>query len=75
MAFELFARLAYDGALHGSSRLPDELTITIRKQLSNPSPRFKCIGLLGGCAMLSRLCSRPSTGAESDESDLMGSQV
>jgi Fanconi anemia group D2 protein len=66
LAFELFARLAYDGATAGGSRLTDELLITIRKQLSSSNPHFKCLGLLGGSCMLQRLGVRRD-GADEDE--------
>ena len=54
LAFELFARISYD-ADGGSSRLADELQITIRKQLTSAAPRFKTLGVLGGCCLLGRL--------------------
>ena len=45
LAFELFARIAYD-AHAGASRLADELQITIRKQLTSSAPRYKSLGVL-----------------------------
>ena len=54
LAFELIARIAYD-ADAGQSRLVDEMEITIRKQLTSPAPRYKSLGVLGGCCLLGRL--------------------
>ena len=61
LAFELFARIAYD-ADAGGTRLADELHITIRKQLTSSSPRYKSLGVLGGCCLLGRLGARRSGG-------------
>ena len=61
LAFELFARLAYD-ADEGGSRLADELQITIRKQLTSCAPRYKSLGVLGGCSLLGRLGARAVAG-------------
>ena len=58
LAFELFARIAYDAGESGGSRLADELHITIRKQLTSPAPRYKSLGVLGGCCLLGRLGAR-----------------
>ena len=57
LAFELIARIAYD-ADAGQSRLVDEMEITIRKQLTSPAPRYKSLGVLGGCCLLGRLGAR-----------------
>ena len=62
LAFELFARIAYD-AHSGASRLADELQITIRKQLTSTAPRYKSLGVLGGCCLLGRLGARVATAA------------
>jgi len=67
LAFELFARLAYDGAPDCASRLTDELLITIRKQLSSSTPHYKCLGLLGGCTMLHRLGVQDAAAAADGE--------
>ena len=37
--------------------------ILIRKQLSHPNPRYKRLGVLGGCRMLSRVGAREQGGA------------
>ena len=58
LVYELFARLACDAP--DASRLPDELAIIIRKQLSNPSLKYKRLGMLGGCSLLARLGARRS---------------
>jgi len=71
LAFELFARIAYD-AHAGASRLADELQITIRKQLTSTAPRYKSLGVLGGCCLLGRLGARtaPTITASLMESDV-----
>ena len=56
LVYELFARLACDAP--DASRLPDELAIIIRKQLSNPSLKYKRLGMLGGCSLMARLGAR-----------------
>ena len=61
-AYDLFARIAIDATSSGS-RLTDELMILIRKQLSHPNPRYKRLGVLGGCRMLSRVGARQLGGA------------
>ena len=57
LAFEVFARIAFD-ASGGGSRLADELQITIRKQMTSTAPRYKSLGVLGGCCLLGRLGAR-----------------
>ena len=67
LAFELLARLAYDGDMAAGSRLADELLIAVRKQLTSAGAKYRCLGMLGGCCLLGRLGARRTASQSIDE--------
>ena len=71
MVFDLFARLASDASdAPDASRSLDELSSIISKHLTNANVKYKRLGLLGGCCLLSRIGAwRDGSGAECAETE------
>ena len=49
--------------------------ITVRKQLSNTVPKYKCLGMLGGCCLLGRIGARAALARRAPAPFALGSDA